>query len=242
MTQLDLPNSIAAVLPGPLIGLAVELSDACRCGGIVALIGAGSGPHCASLHCASCDAHRGWLAREAHDFTSRIIGKFGPLTAPIAIRRSKGASNHSGSDPEYAPAAQSGIKPTEVIMRKHEIFPSNYYNSKAVSTVPVSLTIDYAAMELVGEGANKQEKLVAHFKEPNAKLLVVTSTKFDAISLIAQSDDTDDWQGVKIVLEAAKVPFQGSLVDSIGIRAPRKTAPRKPVAPPVEEAEFDDEI
>ena len=66
------------------------------------------------------------------------------------------------------------------------------------------LTIDHVAMEPVGEGTNQQEKLVAHFKEPNSKLLVVTPTKYDAISLIAQSDETEDWPGVKIVLEAGK--------------------------------------
>jgi hypothetical protein len=81
---------------------------------------------------------------------------------------------------------------------------------------------------------------IARIALHSAKLLVVTSTKFDVIALIAKSDDTDDWQGVKIVLEPAKVLFQGSLVDSVGIRAPRKPPPKKP--PPVEDAEFDDEI
>ena len=53
-------------------------------------------------------------------------------------------------------------------MHKHEVFPSSYYNSKNVST-PILLTIDSAAMEPVGEGANQQQKLVAHFKEVRLK-------------------------------------------------------------------------
>ena len=53
-------------------------------------------------------------------------------------------------------------------MRKHEVFPSTYYNAKDVSTGPIMLTIDFTAIEPVGEGTNQQQKLVAHFKEPNA--------------------------------------------------------------------------
>jgi hypothetical protein len=124
--------------------------------------------------------------------------------------------------------------------RKHKLFPSAYYNSKDVSTAPITLTIDYVAMEPVGEGTNKKEKLVAHFKEPNAKLLVVTSTKFDAIALIAKSDETDDWQGLVIVLDAGRVPYQGKLVDSVVIRPPRRPPSRKPAPQP--EPDFDDEI
>jgi hypothetical protein len=127
-------------------------------------------------------------------------------------------------------------------MRKHEVFVSDYFNSKDVSTGPILLTIDRTAMEPVGEGTNQQEKLVVHFKEPNSKLLVVTSTKYDAISLIAQSDDTEDWPGVKIVLEPGKASFQGKLVDSINIRAPRRPAPHKVPASVVAEPDFDDEL
>ena len=133
-------------------------------------------------------------------------------------------------------------------MGKHEAFPSTYYNSKDVSTGPIPLTSDYVAMEPVGEGTNQQQKLVAHFKEPNSKLLVVTPTKYDAISLIAQSDDTEDWSGVKIVLEAGKTSLQGKLVDCVIIRAPRRPTPQKAQAPQTApapaaaELDFDDEL
>jgi hypothetical protein len=102
-------------------------------------------------------------------------------------------------------------------------------------------------MERVGE----KEKLVCRFKEEDSKLLVVTPTKFDAIALIAGSDDTDDWPDVKIVLEAGKASFQGKLVDSISIRAPRKpkrmgppepAPPKPPTSPAAVEAELDDDI
>jgi hypothetical protein len=135
-------------------------------------------------------------------------------------------------------------------MRRHEIFPSTYYNSQDVRAGPILLTIDFVRMEWVGEGANKQEKLVAHFKEEDSKLLVVTPTKFDAIALIAKSDETDDWPDVKIVLEAGKASLQGKLVDSVSIRPPRKPkqmaapepAPKKPNAPSAVAADFDDQV
>lgn len=136
-------------------------------------------------------------------------------------------------------------------MRRENVFPSTYYNSKVLlSSGPVLLTIDFAAIEPVGQGADKQDKLVLHFKEPNSRLLVVTPTKYDAISLIAGSDDTDGWPGTQMVLEAGKVPFQGKLVDSIGIRAPRRPPPQQaanPQKPPgptaaVAEPDFEDEL
>ena len=130
-------------------------------------------------------------------------------------------------------------------MKRHEIFPSTYYNSQDVRDGRFLLTIDFARMESVGEGASKQEKLVLHFKEEDSKLLVVTPTKFDAIALIAKSDETDDWPGIEIVLESGKASFQGKLVDSVSIRAPRNpTPPKRPAAPPAPEAqtEFDDAI
>jgi hypothetical protein len=80
----------------------------------------------------------------------------------------------------------------------------------------------------------------------------VTPTKFDAIALIAKSDETDDWPGIKLVLEAGKASLQGKLVDSVTIRVPRKPpsprgqaaqpSPKEP--PPVveAEAELDDDI
>lgn len=44
--------------------------------------------------------------------------------------------------------------------KKEDVFPSTYYNAKAVAGSPILLTIDFAQMEPVGEGANKTDKLV----------------------------------------------------------------------------------
>jgi hypothetical protein len=228
-----------------LMGVSVQLPDHCACGSSIAVVAAGL--HRAALHCATCQASRGWLPRAASHFICGISSKFGPLTAPVIIRRGERTATLRDMSPNAHRPLLPAIKERKV-MHKHEVFPSHYYNAKNVST-PIMRTIEYAVNEPVGEGANQQQKLVAHFKESDSKLLVVTSTKFDAISVIAQSDDTEYWPGVKIVLEPGKASYQGKLVDSINIRAPRRQAPQKvataPKAPApaaaAAEPDFDDE-
>jgi hypothetical protein len=132
-------------------------------------------------------------------------------------------------------------------MKKSDVFPSEYYNSGDVKTGSILLTIDHVRIEPVGNGTNISDKCVAYFREPNSKKLVVTSTKFDAIAMIARSDDTESWAGVQIVLELGQANYQGKLVDAISIRAPRRpnkqAAPAAPITrPPAAEVDLDDQI
>src|SRR5262249_34728603 len=132
-------------------------------------------------------------------------------------------------------------------MKKSELFPSDYYDSGDVKTGPILLTISHVRIEPVGNGNNISDKCVAYFREPNSKKLVVTSTKFDAIAMIAKSDDTENWPGVQIVLELGQANYQGKLVDAISIRAPRRpnklAAPAAPITrPPATEVDLDDQI
>jgi hypothetical protein len=78
----------------PVIGLAVDLQQQCRCGAYIAVIGPGKGPHLASLHCQACEKHRGWVSRESHRFISETIRLFGRPTAPIKVQR--GDENRQG--------------------------------------------------------------------------------------------------------------------------------------------------
>src|SRR6516225_283691 len=128
-------------------------------------------------------------------------------------------------------------------MRKSDVFPSDYYNSGDVKTGPILLTISDVRIEPVGNGNNISDKCVAYFRESDSKKLVVTSTKFDAIAMIAKSDDTENWPGVQIVLELGQANYQGKLVDAISIRAPRRPnrlpAPAAPIPrPPTTEADL----
>ena len=71
----------------PLIGLVVDLQQACRCGGYVAVIGVGKGPHLASLRCEACDEHRGWMSQQTYGFVNETIKLFGRPTEPIKVWR-----------------------------------------------------------------------------------------------------------------------------------------------------------
>jgi hypothetical protein len=71
----------------PLMGLAVDLQQACKCGAYVVVIGAGKGPHLASLRCEACDEHRGWLSKQTHSFISETIKQTGSATEPVKVPR-----------------------------------------------------------------------------------------------------------------------------------------------------------
>jgi hypothetical protein len=81
------PQSIAGARADQLHGLSVQLSDKCRCGSSVAIIGEGKGPHRAALFCNRCEQHRGWMPNEAHAFLSEVVRIFGTPKTPIRVRR-----------------------------------------------------------------------------------------------------------------------------------------------------------
>jgi hypothetical protein len=89
MSELDL---FRGTLPpaDPLHGLALRLPDSCRCGATTATIGEGRGPHAASLRCANCATHRGWLSRKTHSFIAETVSLCGRPTTPITIHRGSG--------------------------------------------------------------------------------------------------------------------------------------------------------
>jgi len=71
----------------PLIGIEINLPHHCQCGHDMLHVGAGSGPHRASLHCARCKRHCGWISHESAKFLSAVIERFGRPTVPITISR-----------------------------------------------------------------------------------------------------------------------------------------------------------
>jgi hypothetical protein len=75
------------------------------CGESAVIIGGGAGPHVASLRCACCDRHRGWLPKAVADFLTDLVVRFGRPTDPITIRNSELAAT-SG-----APAAEASTAP-----------------------------------------------------------------------------------------------------------------------------------
>jgi len=107
VSLLDLYGA-APVDDTTLVGLAISLPEPCpRCSGRAAVIGAGRGPHRASLLCV-CGRHLGWMSHEAFQFLSETVRQFGTPTSPISIRRTRGVSPAS-SDAD-APRSQPASK------------------------------------------------------------------------------------------------------------------------------------
>jgi len=70
----------------PLVGLKVNLPRHCPCGHDLLHVGPGRGPHRASLQCARCGRHCGWLSHKAAKFLADVIGRFGKPIAPVRVR------------------------------------------------------------------------------------------------------------------------------------------------------------
>jgi hypothetical protein len=165
-------------------------------------------------------------------FLQEIIAKFGVPTSPVRVRST--VERNSGLEPACAPAASPAHQGRYAMPSKAQAFPSTYYRAADLRS-PIRLTIEKVMPRQFGEGREAKEKYVASFVEPGSKLLVVSPTKWDAISLIARSDDSDDWPGIQIVLYRDQVQYGGKLIDGIKIRAPRKPegtppAPTQPAA------------
>jgi hypothetical protein len=95
--QLDLSG--AAVPAGPLSGLTVKLPNSCgRCGHLVAIVGPGTPPHCASLLCQSCGLYRGWISRANYTLLNEVINKSSAPAEPIVFpsRSTKPEENGNG--------------------------------------------------------------------------------------------------------------------------------------------------
>jgi hypothetical protein len=71
----------------PWIGLAVEIERGLLCcDNNIAIIGASTAMHAASLRCAKCGRHRGWLPAAAIPFLEQTMQHFGRPTEPIVLR------------------------------------------------------------------------------------------------------------------------------------------------------------
>src|SRR5262249_16804187 len=102
-------NNDAPVLAGLRVQLERTKDVPCGvCGQTVVVVGKAVGPHLASLHCATCDHHRGWLPKTIADFLLDTISRFGWPTGAITIRNPEFAQanarraigcTHGGSSP-----------------------------------------------------------------------------------------------------------------------------------------------
>jgi len=112
-------------------------------------------------------------------------------------------------------------------MKLGEVFTSSYLKATDLNGKRVGVVIDEVKMEKLGD----DDKLCVYF-QGKEKGIVLNKTNANMIAEIAKSDDTDDWNGVRISLYPTKVDYQGKRVDAIRIDYP---AGGKPPPPPVDD-------
>ena len=101
--------------------------------------------------------------------------------------------------------------------RVSDVYKSSYLRAADVEE-PLTVTVKSASLEEIGE--DKDEKIVVMFKELD-RGLILNRTNADYISMICQSEDTEDWPGTRLGLFVQPVSFKGKLVDSIRVTKPQ---------------------
>jgi hypothetical protein len=101
----------------------------------------------------------------------------------------------------------------------NEAFPSNYIKAADLKGRQVSVKMDRAEYEMIGN----DKKLILYFVGKD-KGMVLNKTNANNIATI-YGDDTDSWRDQEIVLFEAMVDFQGKTVPAIRVKAPARPRP-----------------
>ena len=90
---------------------------------------------------------------------------------------------------------------------------------------PVIATIDKVVGEMVGQGAEAEERRVAHFREKNVKPLIINSGNWQVIEAISGQPDDENWGGTVVEIYVdPNVSFGGKRVGGLRVRESSKTA------------------
>jgi hypothetical protein len=99
-------------------------------------------------------------------------------------------------------------------------FPSKYLKAEDLGATRHLATIQAVSFQDVGTGANQERKLVATFREPGLKPLVLNMINCSSIAEAAGTDEYADWPGTRVLLFAARTEFQGKRVPCVRIDPP----------------------
>ena len=115
----------------------------------------------------------------------------------------------------------------------NEIYGGNYMKAEDIKDKgDVNVTIEKVSIVEMDDG---KKKAVLHFRNTE-KTLPLNVTNANMVEELLNSDDTDDWEGMRICLYTCKVDFQGKRVLAIRVKeagAAQKTArPAPPPEPP----------
>ena len=128
-------------------------------------------------------------------------------------------------------------------MHINQLTESRFLKKEDCGPQGILVTIKTISQENVAKEGVPEELRWAICFEELEKPMVLNSTNIQLCEQVFKSDDTDDWQGKRIVLYTdPNVSFQGKLVGGIRVRAPKATtAPAKPKPAPVSVEELDDD-
>lgn len=100
-------------------------------------------------------------------------------------------------------------------MKASDIYPSTFLKHTDVPTNGVTVVIAKAEMSELGQGEDKETKLVLSFADTD-KQLVVNKTNLKTIVKL-HGDDTDGWIGKPITLVKREVDFAGEATLAIRV-------------------------
>ena len=125
-------------------------------------------------------------------------------------------------------------------MNMNDVYPSKYIKASDLQGKEVTVTIDRVEMEVLGEGANQQNKPVIYF-QGKERGMVCNKTNANSISA-AYGFESNDWRGKQIVLFAAWIEFQGKSDWAIRVRPPTPGKTESTSEPTVQSVSLEDSI
>ena len=106
-----------------------------------------------------------------------------------------------------------------------EMLPSKFLK-QADFPQPALVYLSHISKEKVNQDNEPDEyKYVGHFRE-HEKPLVLNTTNLNALSLIFNSEDSDDWKGECVIYCDPNVSFGGKLVGGLRLRKAKNQAAR----------------
>lgn len=117
-------------------------------------------------------------------------------------------------------------------MNINEAFPSDYLKADDLKGANVTVTIEDVGIEEIGQGQQKERKLILSFAGKK-KRLVCNKTNANTIGKL-YGTETDAWIGKAITLSPREVEFQGDMVWAIrvSLQKPVTAGAPAPKAPP----------
>jgi hypothetical protein len=107
------------------------------------------------------------------------------------------------------------------------MLPSKFLKQADVPA-PALVSLTHITKEKVNQQDEPDEsKWVAHFREYE-RPLVLNTTNLNALALIFDSEDSDDWKGTVVIYTDPTIGYGGKITGGLRLRAPKKqSAPEK---------------